>query len=56
MNSNLLLYSRIMKINKVNNEYFKYRIALIQNKKKFKEVKLIIYTIKHEILYYNSRI
>ena len=54
MNSNLSLYVRIIKINKINDEWFEYRIVLIQ--KKFKNVKLIICTIKHEMLYYDNRV
>ena len=54
MNLNLLLYARIMKINKINNKCFEYRVALTQKKKKFKNVKLIICTIKHKILYYEN--
>ena len=45
-----------MKVNKVSDEYFKYRIVLIQNKKKFKEIKLIICIIKYKVLYYNNRV
>ena len=56
INSNLLLYSRVIKVNKISNECFEYRIALTQNKKKFKEIKLTICTIKHKILYYNNRV
>ena len=56
MNSDLSLYFRVMKINKINDECSKYRIVLIQNKKKFKKIKLIICTIKHEVLYYENRV
>ena len=37
MNKNLLLYFRVMKINKINDDYFEYRIVLIQNKKNSKK-------------------
>ena len=37
INLNLSLYFRVMKINKINDECFEYRIVLIQNKKKFKK-------------------
>ena len=37
INSNLSLYFRVMKINKINDECFEYRIALIQNKKNLKK-------------------
>ena len=56
INSNLSLYFRVMKINKTNDECFEYRIVLIQNKKKFKKVKLVFCTIKHEILYFDNRV
>ena len=56
MNPNLSLYSRVIKVNKTSDECSKYRTALTQNKKKFKEVKLITCTIKHEVLYYDSRV
>ena len=56
MNSNLLLYFRIIKTNKINDECFEYRIVLIQKKKKFKEIKLVICTIKHNVLYYDNRV
>ena len=56
MNPDLSLYFRVMKINKISDECFEYRTALAQNKKKFKEVKLVFCTIKHEILYFDSRV
>ena len=56
INLNLSLYSRIIKVNKTNNECFEYRIVLAQNKKKFKKVKLIIYTVKYKVLYYDNRV
>ena len=56
INSNLLLYFRVMKINKISDECFEYRIVLIQNKKKFKKIKLITCTIKYEILYFDNRV
>ena len=56
MNSNLSLYFCVMKINKINDECFEYRIVLIQNKKKFKKVKLIICMIKHKVLYFDNRV
>ena len=56
INSNLSLYLQVMKANKTSDEYSKYRIALIQNKKKFKKVKLIICTIKYKVLYYSNRV
>ena len=56
VNSNLSLYFRVMKVNKISDECFEYRIVLIQNKKKFKEIKLVFCTIKHEVLYFDSRV
>ena len=56
MNSNLSLYFRVMKTNKISDECFEYRIVLIQSKKKFKKVKLTFYTIKHEVLYFDNRV
>ena len=56
INLNLSLYFRVIKINKINDECFEYRIVLIQNKKKFKKIKLIFCTIKHEILYFDNRV
>ncbi|CAF9940037.1 MAG: hypothetical protein HETSPECPRED_002141 [Heterodermia speciosa] len=56
VNSNLSLYSRVMKTNKISDECFEYRIALTQDKKKFKGIKLVICSIKHEVLYYDNRV
>ena len=56
MNSNLSLYFRVMKTNKANDECFEYRIVLAQSKKKFKKVKLVFCTIKHEVLYFDNRV
>ena len=56
VDSDLSLYSRVMKANKASDECFEYRIALAQGKKEFKRVKLASCTVKHEILYFGSRV
>ena len=56
LNSKLPLYARIMKVNKFNDECIEFRIALIQNKKKYKNIKLTFCSIKHDVLYYDKRV
>ena len=56
MNPDLPLYSRVMKANKTSDECFEYRTALAQSKRKFKKIKLAFCTVKHEILYFGSRV
>ena len=56
LNSKLFLYVRVMKINKFNDECIEFRIVMIRDKKKYKNIKLAFCSIKHDVLYYDKRI
>ena len=56
LNSNLLLYTQVIKINKFSNKYIEFRIAIAKNQKQYKNIKLIFCSIKHNVFYYNKRV